>query len=142
MLNKVIECLFWSQNVFCRELFWKIFVRMAEKSKTEAASDKEFQVKFCTKLENFSVPETPFAVPSNIDSTGLNVLIKELLQRPDDEIEFDWLCLGELVRATLQSHVDARNDITAETVIELEYIEKKLPPEPQVCVFMIFSFVT
>jgi len=105
---------------------------MAEKSKTEAASDKEFQVKFCTKLENLSVTDAPFTVPSSIDSTGLNVLVKELLQRQDDEIEFDWLCLGELIRATLQSHVEARNDITAETVIELEYIEKKLPPEPQV----------
>ena len=47
-------------------------------------------------------------------------------------MEFDWLCLGEILRGSLEDHVDRRNDITAETVIELEYIEKKLPPEPQV----------
>ena len=56
-----------------------------------------------------------------------------MLEKTDDEtVEFDWLCLGEILRGRLEDHVDKRNDITAETVIELEYIEKKLPPEPQV----------
>ena len=68
-----------------------------------------------------------------IDNEGLNNLVRELLGKTDDEtVEFDWLCLGEILRGRLEDHVDKRNDITAETVIELEYIEKKLPPEPQV----------
>jgi len=105
---------------------------MAEKSKSEAASDKEFQVKFLTKLEQHSVADTPFTVPTSIDGDGLNTLVRELLGQDDHNLEFDWLCLGEILRGSLQEHVDKRNDITAETVIELEYIDKKLPPEPQV----------
>ena len=105
---------------------------MAEKSKSENASDKEFQVKFVTKLENLSVADTPFTVPASVDSEGLTALVRELLDPEAAAPELDWLCLGEIVRASLQEHVDRRTDITAETVIELEYIEKKLPPEPQV----------
>ena len=108
---------------------------MEEKSKSEHNdTDKEFQVRLCTKLESLSVADTPFTVPAAIDPEGLNTFVKELLEKTDieDSLEFDWLCLGEIVRASLQEHVDRRTDITAETVIELEYIEKKLPPEPQV----------
>ena len=105
---------------------------MAEKSKSESASDKEFQVKFLTKLEQYSVADTPFTVPTSIDGDGLNTLVRELLGQDDQDLEFDWLCLGEILRGSLQEHVDKRTDITAETVIELEYIDKKLPPEPQV----------
>ena len=38
---------------------------MAEKSKTEggAGDDKQFQVRFVTKLEQCSVADTPFTVP-------------------------------------------------------------------------------
>ena len=110
---------------------------MAEKSKSEHNdTDKEFQVRLCTKLESLSVADTPFTVPAVIDPEGLNTFVKELLEKTDieDSLEFDWLCLGEIVRGSLQAHVDKRNDITAETVLELEYIEKRLPPEPQVSV--------
>ena len=111
---------------------------MAEKSKSDHHSDtmdKEFQVRLCTKLESLSVADTPFTVPAIINPEGLNTFVKELLEKTDDNedsLEFDWLCLGEIIRGSLQAHVDKRNDITAETVLELEYIEKRLPPEPQV----------
>ena len=107
---------------------------MAEKSK-KSGSDKEVQVKFLTKLEGVGVADTPFTVPAVINSDGLNTLVQELLGNTEDEsLVFDWLCLGELMRGSLEEHVDKRNDITAETVLELEYIERHLPPEPQVCV--------
>ena len=107
---------------------------MAEKSKSDHndSCDKEFQVRLCTKLESLSVADTPFTVPAIITPEGLNTFVKELLENTDEGLEFDWLCLGEIIRGSLQSHVDTRNDITAETVLELEYIEKRLPPEPQV----------
>ena len=106
---------------------------MAEKSKSENVPDKEFLVRFCTKLEKLSVADTPFTVPAVITPEGLNTIVKELLGSGDESLEFDWLCLGEIIRGSLLEHVDKRNDITAETVLELEYIEKRLPPEPQVC---------
>ena len=92
-------------------------------------------MKFLTKLEGVGVADTPFTVPAVINSDGLNTLVRELLGNTEDEsLVFDWLCLGELMRGSLEEHVDKRNDITAETVLELEYIERHLPPEPQVCV--------
>jgi len=107
---------------------------MPEKSKpAEPATDQEFQIKLCTKLENLSVADTTFNVPSSINSSGLNNLVQGLLENVEGKsLEFEWLCLGELLRGKLAEHVSTRNDITAETVIELEYIEKNLPPEPQI----------
>ena len=107
---------------------------MPEKAKIlESPPDQEFQIKLCTKLESLSVADTTFNVPSSINSSGLNTLVQGLLDNVEGKnLEFEWLCLGELLRGKLSEHVSKRNDITAETVIELEYIEKNLPPEPQV----------
>jgi len=107
---------------------------MPEKAKiVESPTDQEFQVKLSTKLESLSVPDTTFNVPASISSSGLNTLIQGLLEEVEGKsLEFEWLCLGELLRGKLSEHVGKRNDITAETVIELEYIEKNLPPEPQI----------
>ena len=102
---------------------------MAEKGKTE--TDKEYQVKLVTKLEDVSVSDAAMTVPGSLECGGLDNIIREL-RESQDQREFDWLCLGEILRGSLGDHVRGRNDITAETVIELEYIEKKLPPEPQV----------
>jgi len=108
---------------------------MPEKDKENGVmlTDQEYQVKLCTKLEKLSVADTTFNVPASINSDGLSTLVKGLLENVDDkDIEFEWLCLGELLRGKLVEHVSKRDDITAETVIELEYIEKNLPPEPQI----------
>ena len=102
---------------------------MGEASKTEGAG--EYQVRLVTKLDHVSVSDSALTVPGSLDCAGLDNLVQGLLSR-EDQLEFDWLCLGEILRGSLAEHVIKRTDITAETVIELEYIEKKLPPEPQV----------
>ena len=102
---------------------------MGEASKTEGAG--EYQVRLVTKLDHVSVSDSALTVPGSLDCAGLDNLVRGLLSR-EDQLEFDWLCLGEILRGSLGEHVIKRTDITAETVIELEYIEKKLPPEPQV----------
>jgi len=112
---------------------------MPEKEKEEAIRDQEVQVRLVTKLEGVTVPDTTLAVPSNITPDGLNTLIQGLLAESsvadsESQADFEWLCLGELVRGKLSEHVAKRTDITAETVIELEYIEKNKPPEPQISV--------
>ena len=100
---------------------------MAEKEKTEA----QYQVRLVTKLPDVSVSDAAMTVPGSLDCAGMDNIVRGLLDT-DDTQEFDWLCLGEILRGNLMDHVIKRNDITSETVIELEYIEKKLPPEPQV----------
>jgi len=109
---------------------------MPEKEKSgggEVGSDQEFQIKLCTKLERFAVPDSTFNVSATIDSLGLTSLVRGLL--PDSlSPDFDWLCQGELLRGSLLEQVSSRPDITAENVITLEYIEKNEPPEPQISV--------
>ena len=100
---------------------------MAEKEKTEP----QYQVRLVTKLPDVSVSDAAMTVPGSLDCAGMDNIVRGLLDT-DDTREFDWLCLGEILRGNLMDHVIKRNDITSETVIELEYIEKKLPPEPQV----------
>ena len=102
---------------------------MGEASKSDVGG--EYQVRLLTKLDQVSVSDSALTVPGALDCAGLDNLVRGLLSS-DDQLEFDWLCLGELLRGSLLDHVAKRTDITAETVIELEYIEKKLPPEPQV----------
>jgi len=114
-------------------------LRMPEKEKEDLRQDQEVQVRLVTKLGDVSVPDSTLTVPSNITTEGLNTLIQGLLAEStithsETPLDFEWLCLGELVRGKLSEHVDKRTDITAETVIELEYIEKNKPPEPQISV--------
>ena len=103
---------------------------MGEASKSEGGGG-EYQVRLMTKLDQVSVSDSALTVPGSLDCAGLDNLVRGLLSS-EDQLEFDWLCLGEILRGSLVDHVSKRTDITAETVIELEYIEKKLPPEPQV----------
>jgi len=109
---------------------------MAEKEKEAGASsgqgldDQELQVRLHTKLAGLSVADSPLSVPATVTPAGLDSLVLGLLER-EPPLEFEWLCLGELLRGSLAQHCSQRPDITAETVIQLEYIEKNLPPEPQ-----------
>ena len=104
---------------------------MGEASKTDGGGGGEYQVRLVTKLTDVSVSDSALTVPGALDGSGLDNLVRGLLST-EDQVEFDWLCLGEILRGSLVDHVSKRTDITAETVIELEYIDKKLPPEPQV----------
>jgi len=108
---------------------------MPEKEKMEetAETDQELQIRLNTKLERFAVPDTTFTVPGKIDASGLTSLVRGLITDSTSP-DFDWLCQGELLRGRLIDQVSSRADITAETVIPLEYIEKNQPPEPQISV--------
>lgn len=119
---------------------------MGEKEKGSVAmetdtelSDKQLQVRLVTKVEGCSVPDNTLSVPQDIDSSGLNALIQGLLCEGGlggSAPEFDWLCLGEILRSGLAAHLATKQEAqhTGEAVIEVEYIEKNLPPQPQVSV--------
>ena len=44
-------------------------------------SDREFQVRLCTKLQSLSVANTPFTVPAIVTPEGLSTFFKELLEK-------------------------------------------------------------
>eukprot|EP00088_Acartia_fossae_P009879 TRINITY_DN14856_c0_g1_i1.p1 TRINITY_DN14856_c0_g1~~TRINITY_DN14856_c0_g1_i1.p1 ORF type:complete len:424 (+),score=78.62 TRINITY_DN14856_c0_g1_i1:35-1306(+) len=100
---------------------------MPEKEKT----DKEIQIRLKTELKDFSVEDAPFSVPFSIDPAGLNNLVKGLLTNCDNVPEFDWLCFNDLVRGKLSEHLSDREDISTESVIVLEYVEKCEAPKPE-----------
>ena len=50
----------------------------------------------------------------------------------NQEIEFDFLVCSEFLRTTLTEHIGERG-VSIEDVINVEYIEKHPPPEPQDC---------
>jgi len=107
---------------------------------SEKSKASQVQVKFRTVNEKYAVPDATLSVPSNVESDGLNKLIKNLLQESstsnltDDEItniQFDFILLDELVRGTLSDVLSIREDVSFETVFEVLYIEKQRPPEPK-----------
>lgn len=96
----------------------------------------QIQAKFFTKDERYSVPDAPFSISGNTTSEQLSSLINALLReaQPTDENEneeptFDFLIEGELLRQTLQEHLEAHN-IAQEKVVLVEYVEKCPPPLP------------
>ena len=106
----------------------------SEKDKTS-----QIQVKFKTVQEKYAVPDTTLSVPENVESDGLNNLIKSLLQESSSDldkdeianIQFDFILLDELVRGSLSDVLTTRDDVSLETVFEILYIEKQRPPDPK-----------
>ena len=98
----------------------------------------QVQIKFRTPNEKYAVPDTTLSVPSNVDSDGLNKLVKKLLLESSasehnevEKVQFDFILLDELVRGNLSDVLATREDVSFETVFEVLYIEKQRPPEPK-----------
>ena len=58
----------------------------------------QVQIKFRTPNEKYAVPDTTLSVPSNVDSDGLNKLVKKLLlessaseQNEVEKVQFDFI---------------------------------------------------
>ncbi|CAM6107149.1 unnamed protein product [Calypogeia fissa] len=110
---------------------------MEANGEAKMADDKDvhetqLQVRFSTKLEDekFHVVNTPFAVPSSLNRYGLSEIINALLGLSDKPIPFDFLLDGELLRTSLETYLLAKN-LSAETILEIEYMPAVLPPSPK-----------
>uniref|UniRef100_A0A023GK11 Ribosome biogenesis protein WDR12 homolog n=1 Tax=Amblyomma triste TaxID=251400 RepID=A0A023GK11_AMBTT len=94
----------------------------------------QIQAKFFTQDERYSVPDSPFSIAGNTTPEQLSALINALLQESGGDGEsdgptFDFLIEGELLRETLQRHLEV-NKIPQENVVLIEYVEKCPPPLP------------
>ncbi|CAG5087248.1 Similar to AAEL005041: Ribosome biogenesis protein WDR12 homolog (Aedes aegypti) [Cotesia congregata] len=98
------------------------------------ADAPQIQIKFVTKQTQFAVPDNPFSVSVNIIPDELNILVNQILKDSgnDKQVEFDFLVCSELLRTSLSEHINERGAST-EDVIDVEYLEKHPPPEPQDC---------
>ncbi|KAJ8680541.1 hypothetical protein QAD02_016328 [Eretmocerus hayati] len=104
-------------------------------SLSSSSDTPQIQIRFITKQLQYAVPDYPLSVPASVVITELNSLVNELLKESgklQKEVEFDFLVCSEFLRTTLAEHVGERG-ISTEDVINIEYLEKHPPPEPQDC---------
>ncbi|KAJ6650186.1 Ribosome biogenesis protein WDR12 like [Pseudolycoriella hygida] len=96
----------------------------------------QLQINFTTKQIQYAVSDTPYSVAANISTDELNTLVGTLLKESGSRktVQFDFLVLGEFLRSRLGNHLKER-EISFEDTIEIEYVEKCPPPEPQDCLF-------
>ncbi|CAH2980881.1 unnamed protein product [Chilo suppressalis] len=89
-----------------------------------------------TDILRYAVPDSPYAIQSNFQSTELNTLINALLKENNvssqKSVEFDFLVCGELLCTSLSEHLQEKGASTEET-LEIEYIERFPAPSPQDC---------
>ncbi|KAF7987879.1 hypothetical protein HCN44_003742 [Aphidius gifuensis] len=96
----------------------------------------QMQIRLVTKQQQYSVPDYPLSLSSTTTIKELNILVNQLLKdsatEETSEIEFDFIVCSELLRAPLIEHINERG-VSTEDVVEVEYLEKHPPPEPQDC---------
>ncbi|XP_001602606.2 ribosome biogenesis protein WDR12 homolog [Nasonia vitripennis] len=104
-------------------------------NKNADSDTPQIQIRFVTKQQQYAVPDYPLSVPATVIISELNVLVNELLKESgtvSQEVEFDFLVCSEFLRTSLAEHI-AERGVSIEDVIDVEYIEKHPPPEPQDC---------
>nr|XP_018915276.1 PREDICTED: ribosome biogenesis protein WDR12 homolog [Bemisia tabaci] len=106
-----------------------------EPNEGNADDTTQLQLKFVTKQEQFAVPDTVYAVPATLHSWGLNNLINDVLKSTKadhEQVKFDFLINGELLRARLNTHFK-NHELPTEAIHTVEYLEARPAPEPQDC---------
>eukprot|EP00095_Tigriopus_kingsejongensis_P004479 snap_masked-scaffold168_size293125-processed-gene-1.48 protein:Tk04479 transcript:snap_masked-scaffold168_size293125-processed-gene-1.48-mRNA-1 annotation:"hypothetical protein DAPPUDRAFT_323838" len=108
---------------------------------TSAQTEEEtgqIQVKLLASDQAWAVPSTTFSVPLKLDSGGLEQLLKRLLLENDvcDEAElrdksFEFVTLGDFLRSSLAEFIQTHDDVTTESVLEIQYLERHPPPSPE-----------
>ncbi|CAG9863578.1 unnamed protein product [Phyllotreta striolata] len=98
------------------------------------SNEGHLQIRLITKQQIYAVPDVPLSVPQTIDGNSLNDLVNQLLKESNSDHlkpkNFDFLAIGELLRVPLIEHLAERN-ISTETTVEIEYVEKTPAPEPK-----------
>uniref|UniRef100_T1I4N8 Ribosome biogenesis protein WDR12 homolog n=1 Tax=Rhodnius prolixus TaxID=13249 RepID=T1I4N8_RHOPR len=109
---------------------------MSTVASTSESDKTQIQLQFFTKQPQYSVPDVPYAVPSEISIEELNSLINQLIKDLHDEIkksiEFDFLAAGEFIRTSLGEHISIHG-LSTETVLSVEYVERLPAPKPLDC---------
>ncbi|XP_005103148.1 ribosome biogenesis protein WDR12 homolog [Aplysia californica] len=93
---------------------------------------QHLQITFFTKQAQYSIPDAPYSLPSSFGSQELNGIVHSVLYEgaTKDAVDFDFLIDGEFLRTSLETHLEDKN-ISAENVIEVEYVERAAAPRPE-----------
>jgi ribosome biogenesis protein YTM1 len=115
-----------------------IMQTVASDHQPATGSGRRFDIKFLTKQQQYAIPDTVFHVPGSCQAGDLNQLVNSTLSENDSDvadIEFDFLVEGNLLRLTLEEHMEelsaVREDfVYGEREVEVEYFTKQPAPEP------------
>ncbi|KAK9879387.1 hypothetical protein WA026_006457 [Henosepilachna vigintioctopunctata] len=87
-----------------------------------------------TKQEEFAIPDSVHLVPIDSDEKSLNDLVNGVLKESHADIlkrkKFDFICLGELLRTSLDEHLKTKS-ITTEITLDIEYVLRTPAPAPE-----------
>ena len=76
-------------------------------------------------INRYSIPDTPYSIPVNLDADALSDLINSLLVNNEsgDKIQvlFDFLIAGIFVRSNIKEHID-HNSLSTVTLIIFIFI--------------------
>ncbi|XP_066143173.1 ribosome biogenesis protein WDR12 homolog [Euwallacea fornicatus] len=100
----------------------------------DKSDESQLQIRLITKQHIYAVPDVPLTVPANVQAKALNEVLNQLLQENSQEFfkpkDFDFLVVGQLIRTPLIEHLQEKN-VSTETTVDVEYIERTPAPEPQ-----------
>lgn len=92
--------------------------------------DAQVTIRLITRLPaQLHVPDTAVAVPATINRYGLSQIINALLELHPSR-PFDFLVNDTLLRGSLAQCVETLK-LSAEDVIDIEYVLAVLPPKPR-----------
>ena len=103
----------------------------------EDKNDSQIQVKFVTKDQFYSIRSNVFNLNRNSTVDELNKIVNNVIRSTnanhDQDVEFNYLTNGYLIKSRFNEHLDLIFQDGAggeEKIIEIEYLIRNEPPEP------------